>query len=194
MTTTERLELFAPLPDFRLPSADGKAVDTKDYRGVDALLVAFIDNASPSCRRVHSALGKLAWEYRRRGVAMLVVNLSAGRASEESAAAMRLTARDAGWSMPYLMDRGQSVARGFGVRCVPDFFVFDRDRRLAYHGRFDGTLPEDPADGDDLREALEAILAHEAPVLGRPSAGAPIPRPEKATETESRESPEPAAP
>lgn len=166
-----RLDLFAWLPDFSLATADSKVVDTREYRSLDALVVAFISNTSPACQRIHSAFGTLAWEFRVRGAAFLVVNPLAGRGPGESGPAMQRIAKTSGWAMPYLLDPDQKVARAFGVQRVPDFFVFNRNRRLAYHGRFDAEVSEDDPTGDDLREGLESILRHEPPVIGRPSSG-----------------------
>jgi peroxiredoxin len=168
---TEGLEFFDSLSDFRLVDDSGETVSSIDHRDARALVVGFVDNTSPACRRIHSALGEVAREYHRRGVSTLVVNPSVDLDPEESADAMRQVAKEAGWRFPYLVDGDQEITRVFGVRRIPDFFVFDHNRRLAYHGRFDSGLPEVPSDGEDLREGLEAILGHEAFVLGRPTTG-----------------------
>ena len=39
----------------------------------------------------------------------------------------------AGYPFPYLYDETQEVARAFGARCTPEFYVFDRH-----------ALPDDP--------------------------------------------------
>jgi hypothetical protein len=48
--------------------------------------------------------------------------------------------------------------------CTPDIFVYDRDRRLAYHGRIDDSW-KDPTKVTrrDLAEAIAALLAGQRP-------------------------------
>ena len=173
-TSEQRLILFDPLPDLHFVDAQGETVAVRDGRDAPALVVGFVDPTSAACRRIHGALGDLAREYRRRGVVTLIVNPTADGESEEAKATMRRVAEDAAWSCPYVVDADQSVTRLFGVRRVPDFFIFDRDRRLAYHGRFDAELPEVPSDGEDLRDGLETILRNESPLIGRPTKGDPV--------------------
>jgi hypothetical protein len=51
------------------------------------------------------------------------------------------------------------VAKAYPASCTPDFFLFDRDRRLAYHAQFDGSRPGSniPLTGSDLRAAAQAL-------------------------------------
>ena len=67
----------------------------------------------------------------------------------------------AGYTFPYLYDETQEIAKAYQAVCTPDFFLFDRDRRLVYRGQFDDTRPNSgrPAIGTDLRAALDAVLA-----------------------------------
>jgi len=68
--------------------------------------------------------------------------------------------RDAQWlHLPYLYDESKEVAKAYPASCTPDFFLFDRDRRLAYHAQFDGSRPGSniPLTGSDLRAAAQAL-------------------------------------
>ncbi|HVS04165.1 MAG TPA: hypothetical protein VMT16_15485 [Thermoanaerobaculia bacterium] len=89
---------------------------------------------------------------------------------------MAAVIQGAGIMVPYLMDERQEVARAFGLRRVPDFFLFNRDQRLAYHGRFDATdrPPGLAPDGAELRGALDSLLAGGGAPVGFPSNGEPI--------------------
>src|SRR5439155_27084827 len=68
---------------------------------------------------------------------------------------------EVGYPFPYLYDESQEVARAYQAACTPDFFVFDRDRRLAYRGQLDDSRPSNglPVTGRDLRAALDAVPA-----------------------------------
>jgi hypothetical protein len=67
------------------------------------------------------------------------------------------------WTMPYLHDATQEVARAYGAKTTPDVFVLDSERRLRYRGAPDGDY-DDPAERAKwLREALDAVLAGSDP-------------------------------
>ena len=59
---------------------------------------------------------------------------------------------------PYLHDETQAVARAYGAVCTPDFFGYDKDRKLKYRGRLDegrtaGTHRGHACDRSDRRGA-----------------------------------------
>jgi hypothetical protein len=77
---------------------------------------------------------------------------------------MVVRAKERGFVFPYLRDEDQSVARAFDAACTPECFVFDAERKLRYHGRFDGSGKEASlADGKDLRQAVDSLLAGQDP-------------------------------
>ena len=77
---------------------------------------------------------------------------------------MKRIAESKGFTFPYLYDASQEVARAYRAVCTPDFFLFDRERRLVYRGQFDGSRPGNriPVTGSDLRAAVEALLSGRA--------------------------------
>lgn len=48
---------------------------------------------------------------------------------------MKRLAQAKQFPFPYLIDRSQEVARAYGALCTPDFFGFNAELELAYHGR-----------------------------------------------------------
>ncbi|MEL7336330.1 MAG: thioredoxin family protein, partial [Planctomycetota bacterium] len=71
-----------------------------------------------------------------------------------------------GYGFAYLLDEDQSVAKSYRAACTPDFFVFDKERKLIYRGQLDSTRPkqESVANGEDLRRALDAAVAGDPPL------------------------------
>jgi peroxiredoxin len=157
-------------PDFSLPAADGTGqVALKDFADQPALLVVFLCNHCPYVKHVESAFGAFAREYAARGLA--TVGICANDvASYPDDDAQRLVAQAhrAGFDFPYLVDQDQQVARAYRAACTPDFFLYDRQRSLAYRGQFDGSRPGSgqPPTGASLRAAVDLGLA-----------GAPVPEP-----------------
>ena len=83
----------------------------------------------------------------------------AERYPDDSFESMARRAQQKQYPFAYLHDESQAVARAYGAECTPDFFVYDRDRRLVYRGRFDATRPgQGTPTGRDLRQALDQLL------------------------------------
>ncbi len=158
------LELGAEAPDFRLRDTDGAIVARDDFADAPALLVVFLCNHCPYVRHISHALASFAREFEPRGLAVVGVNANdAERYPDDSYEAMIREKARIGYPFPYLHDENQAVARAYGAACTPDFFLFDADRRLVYRGQFDDSRPgdESPPTGDDLREAVRAVLLEE---------------------------------
>jgi len=79
---------------------------------------------------------------------------------QDSPELMTKQAKEVGYNFPYLYDETQEVAKAYGAACTPDFFIYDKDLKLAYRGRFDGSTPGNgaPLTGEELRGALDALV------------------------------------
>ncbi len=64
-------------------------------------------------------------------------------------------AENRGYTFPYLFDETQDVAKAYRAACTPDFYLFDKDQKLAYRGQMDDSRPDSgiPVTGKDLRAA-----------------------------------------
>ena len=177
-TPSTMLDLGTPLPAFTLPDFGGRIVSDADFKGAPALLVAFICNHCPFVRHIRQEFARFAKEYEAGGLKVVAIaSNDTAEFPEDGPEGMKQEAAEAGYTFPYLFDEKQQVARAFRAACTPDFFLFDRDRRLAYRGQFDGSRPKNdvPVTGADLRAAADAVLAGQpAPELQRPSLGCNI--------------------
>lgn len=172
------LSLGTPAPDFRLPNLDGKMVARDDFKDAAALLVMFICNHCPYVKHIRAGLAQLTRDCQPHGVAIVAISANdPANYPEDSPAKMREEARAAGYTFPYLFDETQAVAQAYRAACTPDFFLFDRGRKLVYRGQFDDSRPGNgaPVTGKDLRAALDAVRAGK-PVSGdqKPSIGCNI--------------------
>lgn len=162
LTNSQMLPLGTPAPDFQLPDFSGKSFSLRDFKEAPALLVMFICNHCPYVQHVRPTLAKLTNDYKKKGVASVAINSNdVARYPADSPAMMQEEAKSAGYTFPYLMDESQSVAKAYRAACTPEFYLFDRDRKLYYRGRLDGSTPGSnvPTTGEDLRRALDALLA-----------------------------------
>jgi peroxiredoxin len=176
--STMMLALGTRAPGFELPDTEGRVQRLAAFDVAPALLVAFICNHCPFVKHVRAGFAALAAEYQKRGVAVVAIASNDVQAyPEDGPAGMAAEAREAGYSFPYLFDETQQVAKAYGAACTPDFFLFDRERRLVYRGQMDGSRPGNdvPVTGQDLRRALDAVLeGRPAPAHQRPSLGCNI--------------------
>jgi peroxiredoxin len=172
------LPLGTKAPDFSLVNVDGKMVSLADFRDAPALLVIFMCNHCPFVKHLADALARFAAEYMAKGVAVVGVNSNdVANYPADSPEQMVAEAEARGYRFPYLYDETQEVAKAYHAACTPDFFLFDRDRKLVYRGQFDDSRPDSgiPITGADLRAALDAVLAGRKPSdKQRPSIGCNI--------------------
>jgi peroxiredoxin len=162
LTPSTMLPLGTAAPDFELPDTTGKLVSLADFKSAPALLVIFICNHCPYVIHLRAGLAQLARDYAPKNVAIVGINSNdAKNYPDDSPAKMKEEVKSAGYIFPYLYDEKQSVAKNYHAACTPDFFLFDRGRRLVYRGQFDASRPGNgiPVTGKDLRAALDAVLA-----------------------------------
>jgi peroxiredoxin len=172
------LPLGTPAPGFRLPEPSGRVHALEDFADAPVLVVMFLSNHCPYVQHVRSTVAALIAEYRARGIAAVgIMSNDVANYPDDAPERMAEEARRVGYPFPYLYDETQEVAKAYRAACTPDFFVFDRERRLVYRGQLDGSRPGNdvPVTGADLRAALEAALAgRPAPEPQTPSLGCNI--------------------
>jgi peroxiredoxin len=172
------LPLGTPAPDFSLPGTDGRIVSLEDFASDAGLLVIFMCNHCPYVKHVRAELARLAADYQPRGIGIVGINSNdAAKYPADSPEAMVAEAQAAGYNFPYLYDEAQKVAKDYRAACTPDFYVFDRDKRLVYRGQLDDSRPGNglPVTGRDVRAALDAVLAgKEVSIAQKPSIGCNI--------------------
>ena len=174
-TPSTMIPLGTTAPGFSLPNVDGRVLSLDDVVGPHGTVVMFICNHCPFVKHVADQLAAVGRDYMPRGIGFVAVNSNdAATHPADSPEQMVHEAELRGYPFPYLHDDTQEVARAYHAACTPDFFVFDAGRSLVYRGQLDGSRPGNdvPVSGDDLRSALDALIAGRGPVPDqRPSLG-----------------------
>lgn len=178
LTPSTMLKLGTPAPWFRLSDTEGRLRALEDFKDASALLVVFMCNHCPYVKHIRAALAAFAREFQPKGLAVVGINSNdAFKYPDDSPEKMVNEAAEAGYTFPYLYDETQETAKAYRAACTPDFFLFDKDRKLVYRGQFDDSRPGNsiPPTGKDLREAALAALAGKKPgVEQKPSIGCNI--------------------
>jgi peroxiredoxin len=172
------IELGTKAPAFSLPDPSGRIYALDSFSGAPALLVAFICNHCPFVKHIAGGFAAFARDYKDRGLAVVAINSNdVATYPEDAPDKMIAFAKEQGFTFPYLYDESQKTALAYEAICTPDFFLFDKKRKLVYRGQFDASRPGSsvPVTGKDLRAAVDAVLAGQAPVAEqRPSIGCNI--------------------
>ena len=178
-TESAMLALGTPAPDFSLLDVVScKQVSLADFAHKQALLVMFICQHCPFVKHLELGIAALGRHYEDSPLAIVAISSNDAIAHPSDAPeSLAEQARDKGFSFPYLYDETQQIARAYDATCTPDFFLFDKERKLVYRGEFDGSRPgnEVPVTGASLRSAIDAVLTG-SPVSQdqRPSLGCNI--------------------
>jgi peroxiredoxin len=166
------LEPGSKAPDFNLPGIDGKSYNLKSFEKAKLLVIIFSCNHCPTAQAYEDRIITLANDYKTEGVEIVMISPNSVKAlnySElgysdmgDSFEEMKQRAVDKGYNFPYLYDGDdQKSALAYGPVATPHCFVFDSNRILRYVGRIDGSEKPGTGHGEDVRNAIDAMLAGE---------------------------------
>jgi peroxiredoxin len=156
--------LGTEVPQFDLPGVDGQRHSPSDYDDADALVLIQSCNHCPYVQAWEDRMSAIARDYADRRVRVVAVNSNDAQSyPADSFEEMQKRSSARGFAFDYLYDEPQAVARALGAERTPEVFLFDRDRRLVYHGAIDDNRDENAVTQHYLRNALDAVLSGEAP-------------------------------
>jgi peroxiredoxin len=158
------IALATDAPPFDLPGVDGQQHNLDDYADKPALAVVWSCNHCPYVQAWEGRMISLQREFGDRGFELVAISSNdADNYPEDSVEAMKARSAEQGFNFDYLYDEDQSVLNAYGAERTPEVFLFDRDRRLVYHGAIDDSREEEGVTQEYLRDAIEAVLAGEEP-------------------------------
>lgn len=166
----QTLKIGELAPEFELPDIYGKYYSLNDFNSYKLLVLVFTCNHCPTAQAYEKRLIDFTSEYSNKSVAVVAImpNSAYGLLLEEcgysdlndSYFEMKLRAEDMGFNFPYLYDGDKhAVSIKYGPVTTPHVFVFDEERKLRYSGRFDKSEKPGSANAEDLRMAVDEILA-----------------------------------
>ena len=174
LTPSMMTRLGSRAVDFDLLDAvSGKAFTLASFAGKKALLVMFICRHCPYVEHVKEELSRLDKDYGAKDISLVAISSNdADNYPDDAPEKLKEFAQAQRWQFPFLYDETQEVAKAYQAACTPDFFLYDKERRLVYRGQLDDSRPGNgkPLDGKDLRAAIDSVLA-----------GRPVPVEQKAS-------------
>lgn len=138
----------APMTNSPLLGVDGTMNTLSELNQDNGLLVIFSCNTCPFV--VGNGAKTEGWEGRYNGLAELAQSLKIGmvlvnsneakREGDDSIQAMKAHAREAAYTMPYVVDEGSKLANACGARTTPHVYLFNSNLELAYRGSIDDNV------------------------------------------------------
>jgi peroxiredoxin len=160
------LKVGSPAPQFAgLETADGKSVSASDFKDKDVLVVCITCNHCPVAIAYQDRLVKFAKKYITPDSKVAFVAINVNNSDEDKLDKMKERAKEKGFTFPYAYDPSQKIARDLGAAVTPEFFVFDKNRRLVYTGAMDDNMKEASVTKHYLTEAVDAALKGETPAV-----------------------------
>ena len=149
-------------PDFELMGIDDKKHSLQDYKDYQGLLVLFICNHCPYVKAKVDAIKEIYDKFHDK-VAIVGINSNDPiDYPDDSFENMKKVSSEKGLKIDYLVDETQEIAKKYGAICTPDPFLFDKDRKLIFHGRIDNAMKlEDSATEKTMISNIEKFLAGE---------------------------------
>jgi peroxiredoxin len=146
------------IDDFKLPDADGKEHSLKSLAGSKGAVVIFIATKCPVSNAYNERMEKLAQEYKAKGINFIGINAN----NTEPASEVKSHAAEKGLTFTILKDDGNKIADRLGATRTPEAYALDANMKLVYHGRIDNSQKVEGVTSEDLRDALNEMLAGKA--------------------------------
>ena len=147
-----------------LDGTDGKKHALADLKDKDVVVVVFTCNSCPVAASYEERIVAFAKKHADSKVAVVAINVNTGK--DDQLPEMTKRAAKKKFPFPYLYDPTQEIARKYGANYTPEFFVLDKDRKVAYLGAMDDKSPPADAGTVFLEEAVAAALAGKKPATG----------------------------
>jgi peroxiredoxin len=167
----DALKLGGAAPDWSgLTGTDGKAYALSDFQKKDVLVVVFTCNSCPYAQDYEDRIVALVKERCGEDQKTALVAINANKVKEDLPEEMQKRAKAKGFNFPYVWDETQATAKAYGAKWTPEFYVFDKDRKLIYRGAMDDETDPAKAKVNYVAAAIDAALAGKTPKTQETSA------------------------
>ncbi|OWK36317.1 thioredoxin family protein [Fimbriiglobus ruber] len=141
-----------------LEGTDGKKHSLADLKGQDAVVVIFTCNSCPVAAGYEDRIIAFANAHAGADSKVAVVAINVNTVKDDQLPEMKKRAAKKKFPFLYLYDPTQEIARKFGANYTPEFFVLNKERKIAYLGAMDDKSPPTAATQNLLESALKAAL------------------------------------
>jgi len=163
-----KLQAGDAAPDFNIKGVDDQMYSLDEFIDKEGLpaeasakegyLIIFMCNHCPYVKAKIDALNELQEKFGDR-IAIIGINSNDPEYPGEGMENMKQFVQEKKIQFAYLLDDTQEVAKAYGAVCTPDPFLFDKERKLVFHGRInDAMQPEDTATEPTMELNINKML------------------------------------
>ena len=161
LTYSSMLELGTKIPHFELKNVLDDSIYTSSIlTNEKPSLIMIICNHCPYVIHYHEELKRMN-HYLGDQIDFLAISSNdIENYPQDGPDKMKEMFSDLGLTFPYLYDETQNAAKSFKAECTPEFYLFDKSKRLVYRGRLDSSSPGNGEEitGEDFRTALDLCI------------------------------------
>lgn len=174
------VDIGAAMPSFEdLPATDGSKLSSSDL-DQDVVVLVFLANHCPWVRGMDPDLVSLVKEL--EGKSVRVIGVSVNHRDEDRLPAMKEHAAKYGYDFTYVYDDSQELGRALGATRTPEYFVFDKERKLVYMGAIHDSPARVKSDGSIVYTRGEPTTLYARDAVLATLAGKPVPTAETAAQ------------
>jgi len=127
----------------------------------DVVVLVFLGNHCPVVQAYEDRIIDFTNDYKGKNVK--VVGVSVNDNNQDRLPAIKNYVKEKGSNYVYGYDESQAIGRAYGATNTPQFFVLNKDRKIAYLGAMDDSQNEAKVSKKYLRDAVDALLAGKTP-------------------------------
>ena len=152
-----------PNPEVKMKDINGTDVSFKDVMKKNGLLVMFSCNTCPVVKRYQSRTLEVCKYAAKNDIGIILLNSNeATRDDGDSYNDMKDYAKAQHYDFNYAVDKNSAMADAFGANRTPEVYLFNKDKKLVYHGAID-----DNSSSPDEVTRKHAIIAIDEMTAGK---------------------------
>ena len=148
------LAVGAKLENFTLPDLNGAEQSLDKLKGENGAVLVWVSAQCPVVKAYNARINEIAEQLKAKGINVIGINSNA----TESLDYARSGAKEAGYKFPVLIDKGNVLADRLGASVTPEFYYFDKENVLLYHGALDNDRSGRNVTTNYLRDAFDSAL------------------------------------
>ncbi|HEY0050124.1 MAG TPA: redoxin domain-containing protein [Pyrinomonadaceae bacterium] len=145
----------ARLENFTLPDLSGAEQSFDKLKGENGTVLVWVSAQCPVVKSYNERINQIADELKAKGINLIGINSNATESLDYAASG----AKEAGYKFPVLIDKGNVLADKLGASVTPEFYYFDKENVLLYHGALDNDRSGKNVTINYLRDAFDSALS-----------------------------------
>jgi peroxiredoxin len=151
------LAVGTKLENFTLPDLSGTQQSLDKLKGKNGAVLVWVSAQCPVVKAYNERINEVADELKAKGINVIGINSNATESLDFAASG----AKAAGYKFPVLIDKGNVLADKLGASVTPEFYYFDKENVLLYHGALDNDRSGKNVTTNYLRDAFDSALTKE---------------------------------